>query len=524
MREKTLAVLSAILMLVAIAASAPPIQPSTASTRGGAVYVFNVESISVAGGSGTTRTVTVALSYFGKYTLLGSSIALQPQCNASVLSEQPVQLGSWRPGTAKVATFNLDGARAPAVCPVKLLITWEDSWDDANGMNTQAGGSTSIDASITACWSEDLRVSLKPQMVYMNSINGVLLDVVNNGSSTLRKMSITVTGQGVTILNASVPLTYQLQELPAGAHFTAPLSVVPQSSFPTVAVTLSYVDCTGNAKTTAYSIPLYASQGQSILVVPSPSSVLAGSRSNVTLNVINLGSVEASNLQVILSLQGSPLAIDPVMANLGSLKPGETKSFTVRVDVPSTASASVPVTYQAVYYTPGGGLTFTQGSFTLFILQRSSLSITSIEVVPQRAEVGANVVFALSIINDGTYPVYAVNVTAYPPEGLASARSLYTFLGQLNPQVLTSVPFTFRAVKEGSYEVKFRVTYRDAYGKTAYVERTAVVEVVPASSASSSSSSQRSSFNSYLALLAVAVVAVAGLYLYRRRQRRGAVG
>lgn len=498
-------------------------QPQSSSIRG-SVYIFNLESVSVLDGPGTTRTVVFSLSYYGRYTLLGASVSLEPQCNATVLSSQPVQVGSWRPGTVKVASFTVDGASAPTSCPMKLIVSWGDSWDDSHSMNTQISGSMTLDAEITACWSEDLRVSITPRMVYMNSINGILLDVVNNGSLTLRNVEITVSGQGVTILNTSVPLTYRLQEIPPGKHFTTTLQLVPQSSFPSLSATVSYVDCTGNAKTKTYSIPMYASQGQSILVVPDPATVTVGTRSNVTLKVVNLGSVEADNLQVILNLQGSPLAISPAVATLGNLKPGEMKAFTVLVDVPSTASASTTFSYNAVYYTPGGGLTFTQGTFTLFILQRSSLSVTSVEVVPQKAEVGSNIVFVINLINDGTYPVYNVNVTVLPPDGLVSARSPYTFLGQLNPQVLTSVPFTFKAVKEGSYEVRFRVTYRDAYGNTAYVERAAVVNVAQASSSTAGKQSPDHGGNTFLAILVAALAVAAGFYFYRKTRSRGVTG
>ncbi|QOJ78746.1 hypothetical protein IG193_08355 [Infirmifilum lucidum] len=521
--RKSLVSIAAIAVLLLATYSTQLLQSSPLSQRSGDVYVFNLESVAVSGGPGSVRTITLSLSYYGRYTLLGSAVSLQPQCNATVLSDQPVQLGSWRPGTVKVASFTVDTSKATVRCPVELVVSWSDSWDDAYGMNTQLSGSSTLKATVTACWFEDLRVGVVPQIVYVDSVNSVLLDVLNSGSSSMREVTIIVSGQGATLINASLPLSYQLREIPPGKRFTAALQLVPQSSFPSLAVTVSYVDCAGNFKTVSYNVPMYASPGQSIVVVPDPATVVAGTRSEVALKVVNVGSVEAKNLRVVLNLQASPLAINPAVIDSGDLKPGDVKTFTVHVDVPSTASASTLVSYQTIYYIPGSGPTFTQGSFTLFILQRSSLSITSIEVVPSRATVDSNVVFAVNLINDGTYPVYAVNVTAYPPEGLTPARSPSTFLGQLNPQVLTSIPFTFKAAREGSYEVKFRATYRDAYGNTAYVERTAVVEVIPASPETLKSRSYIPG-GVFLWVAVLALLAAGGYYFYRKTRSRGAGG
>lgn len=504
--------------------SAPLPTPTQPSTKTGTTYLFVVENINVADSSGTTKIVTVSLSYYGKYTLLGSKVSIYPGCNATVLSDQPVLLGSWRPGTLKVATFTVDGANASTICPVSILVSWQDGWDDTYSMNTQMGGSVLLSTQLNACWSTDLRVSLTPQMLYMNTINSAVLEVVNKGSSPIRNVAVAVSGQGVTLLNVSVPLTYNVNQLSSGSKLSIPLQLVPQSSFPSLLVTVSYVDCTGSAKTSTFNVPLYASQGQSILVVPDPATVTAGASNNVTLKVINLGNVLAQSLQVILNLQASPLAITPAVLDVGSLSPEEAKTFKVRVDVPSTATASTPVSYQVLYTTPGSGLTFTQGSFTLFLLQQSSVTITSIEVVPQKAEVGSNVVLALSLINSGTYPVYAVNVSAVPTDGLVSSRTLYTFLGQLNPQVLTSVPFSFKAVKEGSYEVKFRVTYIDAYGKPGYAERSAFVEVVPATQSSSTTTNRPFNTNVLAIALLLAVILVFALYFYKRSRGKGAQG
>ncbi|AJB41840.1 hypothetical protein TCARB_0788 [Thermofilum adornatum 1505] len=322
------------------------------------------------------------------------------------------------------------------------------------------------------------------------------------------------------MLNSSIPTVLEVGRLDPGMKKSLPLQIIPQSNFPSLAVTLSYTDCMGNKKTSSLQIPFYATTGQSILIVPEPSVLSSGQASNVNLKVINAGNVPIKNLNIILSLQKSPLSISPAMLSIGDLRPGEVKTIPISVSVPTTASSSETVSYQALYTVEGGGVVNTAGTFSFYIAQTSRVTITSTDIVPQSPQVGGNVIVAVGLINDGSFPVYGVNVSATASQGLAPLRSTYTYLGQLNPQVLTSLPFSFKATLEGVQEVKFIVTYRDAYGRVMNTERTVLINVSPATTSSSTQQASNFRDNSLLIALTLIIIVAVAFAAYRRRAKK----
>lgn len=526
LKRNPLAVI-AVAMLLVIAAPALS-QPVVRVTLGGKDAVFALESISVLDNGHPVGSVQVAVSYFGAHTLLGSSMRLKIICGNSTYTTDSVSLGSWRPSTQKVATFTVDTTKLGSDCRVEVVLSWSGSWDDALRTSTGYSGSTSLDTSLTACWGERLQVSLNPQTTYLASINPVFFTVENSGKSRVDNLEIAIVPQGALLLNSSIPTVLEVGRLDPGMKKTLPLQIIPQSSFPSLAVTLSYTDCMGNKKTSTLQVPFYATTGQSVLVVPEPSVLDSGQTSNVNLKVINAGDVPIKNLNILLSLQKSPLSISPAMLSVGDLRPGEVKTLPISVSVPTTASSSETVSYTALYTVEGGGVVSTAGTFSFYIVQTSKVTITSTDIVPQNPQVGGNVIVTVGLINDGSFPAYGVNVSAEASQGLTPLRLTYTYLGQLNPQVLMSVPFSFKATQEGVQEVKFVVTYRDAYGRVMSTERTVLINVSPAgtSSASGRASSDRSTYeitirgSDLLVALVVILVAVAFI-AYKRRAKRG---
>ncbi|MEM3688549.1 MAG: hypothetical protein QXW42_01395, partial [Thermofilum sp.] len=192
----------------------------------------------------------------------------------------------------------------------------------------------------------------------------------------------------------------------------------------------------------------------------------------------------------------------------------------ISVSVPTTASSSETVSYQALYTVEGGGVVNTAGTFSFYIAQTSRVTITSTDIVPQSPQVGGNVIVAVGLINDGSFPVYGVNVSATASQGLAPLRSTYTYLGQLNPQVLTSLPFSFKATLEGVQEVKFIVTYRDAYGRVMNTERTVLINVSPATTSSSTQQASNFRDNSLLIALTLIIIVAVAFAAYRRRAKK----
>jgi hypothetical protein len=509
--------LAALLAALSMAAALP----ASKGTLGGKAYVFTLEDVNVLDPGYPSGVVQVAVSYLGTYTLLGSTMQLSITCGDYSFTTNPVELGSWRPGTQKTVRFTVDTSRLNSSCKVRVLISWSDSWDDAFKSYTSYGGTTYLDAGLSACWGERIQLSLSPQLAYISSVNPVSLTIENSGRSPIDNVEVAVTAQGALLLNASFPTILKIGRLEPSAKKSIPLQVVPQSSFPSLTVTLSYTDCMGDKRTSSLQVPFYATAGQSILVVPDRPILSSGQSTSVNLKVINAGNVPISNLNLILSLQKSPLSISPTMLSVGDLKPGEARTVAISVAVPTTASSSETVSYQALYMVEGGGLVSTAGSFSLYVAQTSSVSITSVDTVPQNPQAGGNIIVAVGLINDGAFPVYGVNVSAIASQGLSPLRSTYTYIGQLNPQVLTSLPFSFKAAQEGLQEVKFLVTYRDAYGSIKTAERTVLINVSPATSPGSPQQGSGSISSYFIPALGAMVIAGVVLYVAYKRRVKG---
>lgn len=519
--------LAAALALALIAASLTAAQPVTTQAPRQATgltpspFTFTVESLSILDSSSDRGVIQLVVSYFGKRVLLGSTAEVELQCNASVSSSQPVLLGSWRPGTSKLIQLTLNTSSAPSMCPARLVVSWSNTWDDSLSTLTYEGGTTTVDFSIVACWGEDLAVRVVPSTLYTGTLNLVSLQVENKGRESVSSLTVSVSLQGAVLVDGEIPAVFKIPALKPGQVMTLPISIIPISATPALQVSLSYLSCTGSTSTRTFTIPLFSASGQSILVAPDPAVITAGSLNRVNLHVVNAGNVPLQGVKVILSLQKSQLSVNPSFIEVGDLGPGEDKVFPVEVMAPATASSSEAVAYQVLFTTSGGSTSSLQGTFTLFAIFASRLAITNLEAVPQQPRVGSNLILAVTLVNDGVLPVYAVNVSVEASSGLKPLRTTYTYLGQLNPQVLTSVPFSFRVQEEGVQELRVVVTFRDSYGTVRAVERSLLVSAV---AAESPELTQRGASWNGLAIgvLITAAVGVGALTLWKKVSRREA--
>lgn len=507
---------------IATAALAQPIPSrTTAPPSEPFEYGFSVEYVRWIESRGNLSVVEVGVSYYGTYTLLGVEVTLKTACNAEILSPQPIRLGSWRSGTVKSFRFTVNSSQLQEKCVVHMNIHWRQAWDEAEReLKESYSGSAQLDVDLRYCGPESIAVSVDPQTLYMGAVNTVRVVFSNNGDYPVDDLTATVNAQGLSIINTRFPVEIAVSRLDPGESKSFTLQVVPQSAYSSMSISISYTNCMGEDVMKTVNVPMIGSTGQSLVVVPEPSKVNAGMSSKVNLRVANLGNIPMRDLRLILTFQRSTLAVSPTILYVGDLNPGQEKRVQVEVDVPATASAGETIAYQATFLTEGGSLSTITGSFTIFVLQTSSLTITSVEAVPERPEVGKTVIFAVNVINDGNFPVYGVNISATPDEGLKPVRSTYNFLGQLNPQVITSVPFSFRVVKPGIREVVFTITYRDAYGNTHSVERRAAVIAENPAASGHSGNSEPGGVGLYAVAVSAVVAALAALVYYRRVKGR----
>jgi len=527
MRRLAVALIAVLLVagLVAVAAQPLPTPRGASAPPSAEDYAFTVEYARWVERQGNLSVLEVAVSYYGRNVLLDSVASLEPGCNASVVSRQPVVLGSWPSGARKIIRFTVNTTGVEGRCWGTIAVKWDREWDPVKEkVVLPSVNFRRLKVDMSYCGSPQVSVRVEPATLYMGRANTLHIVVANTGGSVIRDLDVRVEVQGASVLDANYPVEVKASVLGPGGEKGFTLRIVPTSPSPVLTFRASYTDCVGDEETSVTVVPLNALRGQAVMVSPVQGRVEAGSTSSVEVKVLNLGSVSLGDAKIALSAQGAGVVVEPQLVSLGDVEPGGERGFTITVAVPATAIGSIPVTYTLSYKTPDGGVVTLGGSFTLFVVQKGQVYVTSVDTVPEEPSVGGTLVLSVNLVNDGSAPVYGVNVTASADEGLEPLRSTYSFLGRLEPQALTSVPFSYRVKAPGEHSVAFEVHYRDAYGVEHVVKRVVTVRAV-ASSAAGQGGGQQEASNGYgrlwpaLLAAALAVVVVAVLVARRRVKR-----
>jgi len=525
MRDRRRALTLLVLVLLAplaLAAAQPALPQGGVEQPPGYEKAFTVEYARWVETKGNLSVLEVAVTYYGDRVLLDAKASLEPGCGGRVASPQPVTLGSWPSGATKVVRFTVDTREMGGRCTGVVALTWEREWDPTlRDVLVPSVGFARLQVDTSYCGAPTLSVEVSPTILYMDRENTVTVRVGNTGRFPISDATVDVLVEGASVSGASYPVQLRATRLEPGEWRSYTLRLVPSS--PAVALTFrsSYANCMGEVVSSTVTARLAAVKGQAVLVAPLNGSVSAGETRMVEVRVVNLGSVELTGVRVALSAQGAGIALEPQLVGVGDIPAGGERVFTVRVAVPETAAGSIPVGYTLSYRTPDGGVAVQQGSFTLFVVQSSQVYVTSVDVVPQEPRVGDILVLSVNLVNDGGFPVYGVNVSASAGEGLKPLRATYSFLGRLEAQAVTSVPFSYRVEAPGRHTVTFTVVYRDAYGRVHRAVRTVAVDAVEAAAqAGETGKPRRPSLAAWwpivAALAGVAVVVVAWRMVRRR--------
>ena len=163
-------------------------------------------------------------------------------------------------------------------------------------------------------------------------------------------------------------------------------------------------------------------------------------------------------------MQGSQLVIDPTFFEVGDIPVRGAKKVNIELNVPNTITGTQTLQYTLIYNTENREKAQVSGSISVFAVEKAQLTITSMEIVPKVPSIGQTIIVSITIINLGSLPINKVNVTAYYSKGLIPLRQESYFLGKLQPQSPTSIPFSFKAVKDGVQTIDFKITFSDVYG------------------------------------------------------------
>jgi len=467
--------------------------------------------------------IRISVVYYGTDILLDVQEILRLSCSCEVVSEQPVKLGSWEPGTTKVVDFTVNVTGFPEKCYATLNIQYK-----AVARRTQTGynilsfaGGGSLGFMINYPEYPQLSYYISPTTLRKDAVNLVTITFVNTGTGTVQDLVTKITVNGATLIESFQPIRLRIGKLEPDSNYTLRIKLIPISGQVTLSIDVDYIGTSEQPYNEKFSTTLSAVSTTSVILTAEPSKIRTGSSGEIKIKIINLGDTVLSN--VVLHLrpsQGSKLVISPTLFFIGKVEPGQTREAEVELNIPNTVTGTQTLQYTLIYDSGSSEKNQLSGTISIFAVERAQLTITSTEVVPQEPIIGQTVIVSITLINLGSQPLGKINVTTYYSEGLKPLRQTSYFMGQLQPQVPTSIPFSFKSSKTGTQRIDFVITFSDIYGLNWTITKTIELNIKESSKTPSSGKNikGRSSSNfSYVSYILVAIVILTILYIIYRK-------
>ncbi len=409
----------------------------------------------------------VTIVYYGTDVLLNVQTTLSFHQDIEIVTEQPIKLGSWEPGTQKTIIYSINISSFPAKGFATINIQYSaiarrvsDGFDI---LNVVGGGTISFQLSFPA--SYQLSYFITPSSLKRNSINILTIVFQNSGTGTIYDLVSRISINGATIVGSFQPIIVKIPKLEAGKNYTIQIKVIPIGTQVSLTFDSDYINEQGEHIDEKFTSPLSVIQSFNVILVTEPSKIRTGSSQKIQVKIINLGEIPLHNcILYIRPGQGSKLVVDPTYFKIGDIQVNETKSVYLELSVPNTITGTQVLQYTLIYNTENNEKSQVTGTISIFAVEKAQLVITSIEIVPKEPVIGQTIIVSVTIINLGSLPLNKVNISAYYSLGLTPLRQESYFIGQLQPQYPMSIPFSFKAIKGGKQNIDFRIRFTDVYG------------------------------------------------------------
>ncbi|MEM4464479.1 MAG: CARDB domain-containing protein [Ignisphaera sp.] len=314
-----------------------------------------------------------------------------------------------------------------------------------------------------------ITVRVTPTTLTAGVENNVRITIANNGTSTTKGLTISFDlPQQIALGNKTTRIV--VDELKPGSSVEAtliltPIGITSDRIVVQAYATLSYRDQYDISRGDRIAILFTVIQPQTLLTIDiQPQNLTAGRINNVSISIENIGDAPVYSV-------GASIAIPQSMVikgfdgkwHVGDLKPGERKSLTLYIAVPTTATGSVQI---------GISLTYIDISSIPRTEARSiGLSITSVEkplliqVVPWELDYGENNIDVV-IANSGRKRVSNVSITITSPQLIIKGYGNRWYMGELKPgeQQSLRLPVFVPSSAGPVAQLTLSIEYRDVTG------------------------------------------------------------
>ena len=275
----------------------------------------------------------------------------------------------------------------------------------------------------------------------------------------------------------------------------------------------------GNWTSTSFEVRPAAS----ISIVTSNNRIVGGLDNEFTVTIINDGKIPVSALEASLSMPNPLVVHGRESWRIEYLNVGDNSSIKFVIFAPDSSIGSTYAGTFEVNYRDNYGESHSE-KFTLglIVIGRVELILYDKIVRPQPVKNGSEFEFSATLLNRGTVSAMYVNVSILPSPILYLTSESKTYIGEVEEN--SQSPFTVGAriredVKNGTYPITIKITYRDDQHVDQEFNVTFPLQVIAVKTAHTSNVKKTISSSSLEEILTPIIVLAASVIitlLYRR--------
>jgi len=373
--------------------------------------VSQVEPITVPSGNNGVVTFQVPITYSGPYYLGGVAITFNACGGATVVSQNPINIGWISPGQTIDLDFEVNTS-IPMNCGGSILISWSGlyKYNASSQSYYEAEGSGSASISITeyAIGSPLLSASINSTQLPLLANTPIRVTLKNNGSGPIYDLLVTTQASGAFI-NGSFSDSIYYKELEPGKAASFLLWVKPTTGQASITIIASGIN--------AFNQPYSTSYQQYLTVTPLPPSLQ--SLVNLSINSTEIIQGRSNAVTLLVTAVGHPLndfqlTINPLnMYVNGSSLPliiniGKLNERVIHLSLmPLSQDAELSISYSGVN-AAGQQVTGTGNTIFTVIQEPTALSVS---LSPSTVYAGNPTSFKLSVTDNSSLILNNVTVT-----------------------------------------------------------------------------------------------------------------
>ncbi|MFP3305708.1 MAG: hypothetical protein RXN93_00075 [Thermocladium sp.] len=373
--------------------------------------VSQVEPITVPSGNNGVVTFQVPITYAGPYYLGGVAITFNACGGATVVSQNPINIGWISPGQTIDLDFEVNTS-IPMNCGGSILISWSGlyKYNASSQSYYEAEGSGSASISITeyAIGSPLLSASINSTQLPLLANTPIRVTLKNNGSGPIYDLLVTTQASGAFI-NGSFSDSIYYKELEPGKAASFLLWVKPTTGQASITIIASGIN--------AFNQPYSTSYQQYLTVTPLPPSLQ--SLVNLSINSTEIIQGRSNAVTLLVTAVGHPLndfqlTINPLnMYVNGSSLPliiniGKLNERVIHLSLmPLSQDAELSISYSGVN-AAGQQVTGTGNTIFTVIQEPTALSVS---LSPSTVYAGNPTSFKLSVTDNSSLILNNVTVT-----------------------------------------------------------------------------------------------------------------